>query len=62
MVKRSDDEPNDKAHERLRQMEDARRPVPDKEQEQKDEKQQKHIPPDADSPSSPQKNPPKSSS
>lgn len=35
MVKRKDDEPADKAAERLKQLLDARRPVPEKEQPEK---------------------------
>ena len=34
MVKRKDDEPADKAAERLKQLLDARRPVPEEEQQQ----------------------------
>jgi hypothetical protein len=44
MVKRSKDEPPDKAAERLKQMLDARRPVPDENQQEKkspDEKPEK---------------------
>ena len=62
MVNRSKDEPDDKAYERLKQMEDARKPVPDKASEQQEQERQEPVSPTADPCNPPQQKTPKSSS